>query len=39
MKIDKNIAKFLVLGSVAFTILTGCNDSFMDKYPETISVH
>ncbi len=35
MKIDKNIAKFLVLGSVAFTILTGCNDSFMDKYPET----
>lgn len=35
MKIDKNIAKFLVLGSVAFTILTGCNDSFMNKYPET----
>lgn len=35
MKIDKNIAKVLVLGSVAFTTLTGCNDSFMDKYPET----
>lgn len=35
MKINKNIARVLLLASVAFTILTGCNDSFMDKYPET----
>lgn len=35
MKIKNNFRKSFALGTVALLVLSGCNDSFMDKYPET----
>lgn len=35
MFINKNITKVFALGFTVLTGLAGCNDSFMDKYPET----
>lgn len=35
MFINKNITKVFALGFTALTGLAGCNNSFMDKYPET----
>ena len=35
MKINKNIVGIIASGVVGLIGLSGCNDSFMDKYPET----
>ena len=35
MTINKNIMKIAAIGFVGILGLSGCNDSFMDKYSET----
>lgn len=35
MTINKNIIKIVAIGFVGILGLSGCNDSFMDKYSET----